>query len=272
MGHATANGLLENFSDVINNVDGGNRMIQVSMDGPSTSWTFFNLLQNDRVEKEQHNLIDIGSCSLHIKHGAFKTGAESCVSNMKVTLKGAFTILDHTPARREDYITHSHGQADVKRGFILNKNFLNQNMETLTITSCRKVKDHLISNKIVLHEFKVPSTLLQYTQSARQKYEVYLETSRSEKEQERKSKQINVTDQEIKKTEALRQQADKTIKQLEHEFITSVYKVEKENGMSLLSKTMAMKRKSTEKLVELSNLMEALNVLKEKGKNLMESP
>ena len=204
MGHATANGLLENFSDVINNVDGGNCMIQVSMDGPSTSWKFFNLLQNDRVEKEQHNLIDIGSCSLHIIHGAFKTGAESCCSNMKVILKGAFTILDHTPARREDYITHSHGQADVKRGFILNKNFLNQNMETLTITSCGKVKDHLISNKIVLHEFKVPSTLLQYTQSARQKYEVYLETSRSEKEQDRKSKQINVTDQEIKKTEALR--------------------------------------------------------------------
>ena len=36
-----------------------------------------NLLQKDKVEKEQHNLIDIGSCSLHIIHGAFKTGAES---------------------------------------------------------------------------------------------------------------------------------------------------------------------------------------------------
>ena len=62
--------------------------------------------------------------------------------------------------------TISHGQADVKRGFSLNKNFLNQNMETLTIGSCRKVKDHLLSNKIVLHEFQVPSTLLQYSQSA----------------------------------------------------------------------------------------------------------
>ena len=48
------------------------------------------------------------------------------------------------------------------------------------------------------------------SQSARQKYEVYLETSRSEKEQDRKSKQIEVIDQEIKDTEALRQQADKT--------------------------------------------------------------
>ena len=51
MGHATENDLLENFSDVINNVDGGNRMIQVSMDTPSTNWKFFNLLQKDRVEK-----------------------------------------------------------------------------------------------------------------------------------------------------------------------------------------------------------------------------
>ena len=105
MGHATANDLLENFSDVINNVDGGNRMIQVSMDRPSTNWKFFNLLQKDRVEKEQHNLIDIGSCSLHIIHGAFKTGAESAGWNMKAILKGAFTILSDTPARREDYIS-----------------------------------------------------------------------------------------------------------------------------------------------------------------------
>ena len=43
MGHATANDLLENFSDVIYNVDGANRMIQVSMNGPSTNWKFFNL-------------------------------------------------------------------------------------------------------------------------------------------------------------------------------------------------------------------------------------
>ena len=104
-------------------------------------------------------------------------------------------------------------------------------MEALTITSRQKVKDHLISNKIVLHEFKVPSTLLQYAQSARQKYEVYLETSRSEKEQDRKSKQTEVIDQEIKDTEALRQQADKTIKLLEHEFVTCVDKGEKENDI-----------------------------------------
>ena len=32
IGHAAANDLLENFSDIINSVDGGKRMIQISMD------------------------------------------------------------------------------------------------------------------------------------------------------------------------------------------------------------------------------------------------
>ena len=106
--------------------------------------------------------------------------------------------------------------------------------------------------------------MLQYTQSARQKYEVDLETSRSEKEQDRKSKQIEVIDEEIKDTEALIRQADKTIKLLEHEFTTCIDK--KENDMS---KAMAMKRKSTEKHIERRNLGEALNVLKEKRKKLL---
>ena len=77
MGHATANNLLTNFIDVINNTDSRNHMIQASMDGPSSYWKFYKILQKDRLEKEQHELINIGSCSMHIIHGAFKTGVES---------------------------------------------------------------------------------------------------------------------------------------------------------------------------------------------------
>ena len=43
---------------------------------------------------------------------------------------------------------------------------------------------------------------------------------------------MEVIDQEIKDTEALRQKADKTIKLLEHEFVTSVDKDEKENDVT----------------------------------------
>ena len=62
------------------------------------------MLQIDSIEKKQHELIDIGSCSLHIIQGVFKTGAESPGWNIKGISKGVFTILQDTPARREDYI------------------------------------------------------------------------------------------------------------------------------------------------------------------------
>ena len=100
-----------------------------------------------------------------------------------------------------------------------------------------------MNSKYPLHCCNIPSRL-----------DGSIETSRSEKEQDRKSKQIEVINQEMEDTEALRQQADKKIKLLEHEFDTCVDKGEKENDMSLVSKAMAMKRKSKEKQTELSNL------------------
>ena len=50
-----------------------------------------------------HSLIGIGSCSLHIVHGSFKTAAEKTDWNLKALLKGLFQICRDTPAKREDY-------------------------------------------------------------------------------------------------------------------------------------------------------------------------
>ena len=36
LGHATANELLSSFNKIINTIDSGNKIIQISMDGPST--------------------------------------------------------------------------------------------------------------------------------------------------------------------------------------------------------------------------------------------
>lgn len=82
-------------------------------------------------------------------------------------------------------------------------------------------------------------------QLARQKCESYLQTNKSEKEQNKKSEQIEIIDQEIKDTEGLRQQTDQTIKLLEQEFVTCANRGEKGNDMSLVLKGMTNKRKST---------------------------
>ena len=62
-------------------------MIQISMDGPSTNWKLFELIQKDREEKEQKKLLDIGSFSLHRIHGGFKSGADKNGWNIKSVFK-----------------------------------------------------------------------------------------------------------------------------------------------------------------------------------------
>ena len=57
------------------------------------------------MENEQHQLIDIGSYGVHIIDGAFKTGAECINWELKKALKGAFTLLHDSPARRDDYVS-----------------------------------------------------------------------------------------------------------------------------------------------------------------------
>ena len=52
-------------------------MFQVSMDGPIVNLNFLEKLEKDRLENEQHELINIGSYGLHTIHEAFKTGTES---------------------------------------------------------------------------------------------------------------------------------------------------------------------------------------------------
>ena len=45
LGHATANDHLASFNEIMNTIDSRNKMIQISMDGPSTNWTLFKLIQ-----------------------------------------------------------------------------------------------------------------------------------------------------------------------------------------------------------------------------------
>ena len=49
-------------------------------------------------------MLDIGFCSLHIIHRAFKSGAEKNSWDVKSIFKAAYTILCDTPAWREDFI------------------------------------------------------------------------------------------------------------------------------------------------------------------------
>ena len=101
-GHETHQNLLKHFHEVTKELD-RSKLYQISMDGSILNLKFYNEIVQDRQENMVHSLIDIGSCSLHIVHGSFKTGAEKTGWNLKALLKGSFQILRDTPVRREDY-------------------------------------------------------------------------------------------------------------------------------------------------------------------------
>ena len=54
-------------------------------------------------ESDFHSLIDISSCSLHISHRIFTTGAEKSGWKLQKVVKEAYHILHNSPVRREDY-------------------------------------------------------------------------------------------------------------------------------------------------------------------------
>ena len=75
------------------------------MDGPVVNLKFFEKLVTYREEIGANGLIDIGTCGLHIIHGAFKSGFEATSWSMKDLLKGCCQILHDIPARHADYIS-----------------------------------------------------------------------------------------------------------------------------------------------------------------------
>ena len=81
------------------------KIIQVSMDATSVNLKFLHELVKHQEELEiEEKVVDIGTCGLHVMHGAFKCSIESTDWNIKETLKGSHQLLHDTLARRADLI------------------------------------------------------------------------------------------------------------------------------------------------------------------------
>ena len=103
LGHTTAKDLKRAFEECTEKLDLEN-LIQVSMDGPNVNWKMLDLIVEDRNSNETYpNLLDVGSCSLHVVHGAFRTGMKQTGWGIDLLLKSLYSHLHETPARREVY-------------------------------------------------------------------------------------------------------------------------------------------------------------------------
>ncbi|XP_070554389.1 uncharacterized protein [Ptychodera flava] len=104
MGHATAEDMVEHFDECTEGLN-KRKMLQISMDGPNVNWKFHRLMQNKQTSTTDKSLLNVGSCGLHIVHGAFKDGAAASGWPIQDLLKSLYYLFKDTPARREDYFT-----------------------------------------------------------------------------------------------------------------------------------------------------------------------
>ena len=102
-GHTTAEDLKLKFEEVTSNLD-TKGMVQVSMDGLNVNWKMLSKITEERSSTEHyHGLIHVGSCSLHVVHGAFRSGESKTKWGIDALLKALQNFLDECPAKREDY-------------------------------------------------------------------------------------------------------------------------------------------------------------------------
>ena len=104
IGHAAALDIIHELKKGIKELNKG-QLLQISIDGPSVNWAFLKEIQKHRQQEELSQLIIVGSCGLHIIHGAFQTGATTTCWNIKGILKAIYKLLLDSPAHRADYIS-----------------------------------------------------------------------------------------------------------------------------------------------------------------------
>ena len=77
----------------------------LSMDGPNTNWTAHEKLKNIRSREENPQLFEVGSCGLHVIHGAFQSGVKTTGWEIEKIFKGMWRLFPDSPARRDTSIT-----------------------------------------------------------------------------------------------------------------------------------------------------------------------
>jgi len=102
MGHATADDVVAHFRSALEGLL-LNQILQISMDGPNVNWKFFEKFQGELKREFNVMLLNVGSCGLHVVHGAFKYGSKASGWDVDRFMGSAYWLFKDTPARREDY-------------------------------------------------------------------------------------------------------------------------------------------------------------------------
>ena len=80
-------------------------LLQLAMGRPNVNWNVLNILDDKLKSENSPKTLDIGSCSQHTVHGAFKDGFQKSSRKTDSLLKSAFWLLNDCRSRQNVYLT-----------------------------------------------------------------------------------------------------------------------------------------------------------------------
>ena len=80
------------------------KLPQLSMDGPNVNWDVLKLMSNHQEEKEHPNIINLGSFSLHVIHGALQRGINSQNWELAKIFRAMHNLFKESPARIDKFM------------------------------------------------------------------------------------------------------------------------------------------------------------------------
>ena len=137
------------------------------MDSPSVNWKFLESFpSNTRPDATDPQLLDLGSCGLHVVHGSFQTGHKAAGWTVNELLRIAYGLFKDSPARRADYKALTGSECFTKKVskfggwpmqmllreqpkyFHMLKSIWNRRRSCRTICSCQKNKNGMLKNRV----------------------------------------------------------------------------------------------------------------------------
>ena len=80
-GHVTVNDLQSSFTSLVNDQI-LSKIVQVSLDGPNVNLKLLDHFINQSEIQSEKSQLDMGSCRLHVVHGAFQNGHKNAKWNV----------------------------------------------------------------------------------------------------------------------------------------------------------------------------------------------
>ena len=143
-------------------------------------------------------------------------------------------------------LTLLHGQSQVERGFSINKDITSTNMGAETLIAFNRVHDGIQSLGLPMEQC-VTAEMLRQCKFARSHYQFHLDEMKKESGDTYRERKRKVVKEEPEQTEKKKKKLDSTVTVLEREADQLALDAEKQNRMSMLIKSNALRTKAKEK-------------------------